>query len=317
MGVSRTAVAAVMARQVENAVDAGEGDLEARALRQRLAANSSDLEARLALARIYLKRGLPDLAVEHYRMAAAQFPDAAPVALVLAKSLRQMGEAGPALKVIADFLDKHPAGAWELLSLRGILEDESGRFGAAEAAHRAALALNPSRSALHNNLGYNLVLQGKTGLAAAEFRRAIEIDPSSQIAHNNLGTALAAQAHQAPGEALAEWQRSSDPAIAHNNLAAVLIEQGHYAEARQELQTALGFQRDFPAALSNLRLIAEMDGRPVTVPIQREQVNLWKRVALTFGKVVAGTPAPKSTPPVTETPNEISGPEMAAPVAKK
>ena len=42
------------------------------------------------LARMYLKRGLPDLALEHYRMAAAQFPDSAITAIELAKTLRDL-----------------------------------------------------------------------------------------------------------------------------------------------------------------------------------------------------------------------------------
>jgi Flp pilus assembly protein TadD len=297
-GVSRTAVATVMARQVQNAVDAGDGDLEARTLRQRLAADAQDLDARLALARLYARRGLPELALEHHRLAEAQFPDSVPVTLGLAKTLREMGEAEAALRAIQDFQAKHTRGSWELLSLQGILEDEQGRFGMAETAHRAALALDPGRSALHNNLGYNLLLQAKADAAAGEFRRALELDPRSEIAHNNLGAALAldSQPARAPAfkEALEEWQRLADPAAAHNNLAAVLMEQGRYAEARSELETALGFRRDFPAALANLKLIAELDGRPVLVPPPRQPVNLWKRATSTLGRVVVGIPAPKA-----------------------
>ena len=291
---SRTAVSRVMARQVQNAVDAGDGDLEARALRQRLAASTSDLEARLALARLYARRGLPDLALEHYRLAAVQFPDSAPVALALAKTLREMAETGTALNAIEEFLAKHPNGSWELLSLRGIIEDERGRFGPAEAAHRAALALDPGRSALHNNLGYNLLLQGKGDAAMAAFRRALELDPRSEIAHNNLGAALALESRPETALALAEWQRSADPAVAHNNLAAVLMEQGRYAEARAELETALGFRRDFPPALANLELVARMDGRPAVVPAASQPVNLWKRAASRFGRAVIGIPAPRA-----------------------
>ena len=62
-GVSQPAVPAVKARRVENAADAGEGDLEARTLRRRLAANVDDLDARMALAQLYSRRGLPDLAL--------------------------------------------------------------------------------------------------------------------------------------------------------------------------------------------------------------------------------------------------------------
>ncbi|HWZ31344.1 MAG TPA: tetratricopeptide repeat protein [Bryobacteraceae bacterium] len=284
---AHTSVATVMARQVQNATDAGEGDVEARTLRRQLAANPRDLNARILLARWYIRRGLPDLALEHERLAAAQFPDSSIAALELAKTLRQMAEPEQALAVIGNFLAKHPGESWELRSLEGILEDERGEFARAEEAHRAALAIDPQRSALHNNLGYNLMLQGRAEAAAAEFRKAIEIDPRSQIAHNNLGASLIAAS--APAEALAEWQRASGPAAAHNNMAAVLIGQGRYEEAREELEQALKFRSDFPAAIANLRLVAEHDGKPSTIPAAAP-VNFWKRVASTFGWFVAGTP---------------------------
>src|SRR5580704_9558808 len=170
---SPPAVTTVMERQAHNAVELGDGDLQAQQLRKRLAANARDLDARILLARLYAQRGLPDLALEHYRLAAAQFQDSPVVALALAKTLREMGESEGALKAIADSTAK----TWELLSLQGIILDEQGRFALAEPVHRAALALDPSRSALHTNLGYNLLLQGQGEAAAAEFRRALEIDP--------------------------------------------------------------------------------------------------------------------------------------------
>src|SRR5271154_2887513 len=192
-GPRRTAVSTVMSRQIANAVDAGDGDLEIRNLRRRLAADPHDLDVRILLARRYTKHGLPDLALEHYRMAAALFPDAYLVALEQATTLRQMGESGEALKTVDGFLSKHPNANWELLSFKGVLEDERGQAPEAEAAYRAGIALEPASSALHNNLGYNLLLQGHPEQAAAEFRRAIKIDPHSAIAHNNLGSVLAVQ----------------------------------------------------------------------------------------------------------------------------
>src|ERR1700683_1639963 len=270
------AVNAVMAREVKGAADAGEGDIELRRLRQRLAANAKDLDARIALARYYAERNLPDLALEHYRLAAAQFPDSVPVTLALAKSLREMGEPSEALKTLSEFADRQPRGSWEILSLEGILEDEQGRLAEAEKSHRAALALAPDQSALHNNLGYNLLSQKKTDAAIAEFRRAIELDAKSEIAHNNLATALA-RSGAGSEEALAEWSRSANPAQAHNNLAAVLIEQGRYREARGELALALGLQPNLSSALANLRLVSELDGKPATVAVKR-RASLWARI---------------------------------------
>jgi Flp pilus assembly protein TadD len=61
------------------------------------------------------------------------------------------------------------------------------------------LALDANRSSLHNNLGYNLTLQGKRGEAAAEFHRALAIDGNSEIARNNLRSWKRAPAEKPPG----------------------------------------------------------------------------------------------------------------------
>lgn len=285
--VQPPAVSVVMARQVKNAQDAGDGDIEAKVLRQRLAANPADLDTRILLARLYNRRGISDLAIEHYRMAAVLFPESALVVLELAKILRTAGASEAALKTLEEYGTRSTAN-WELYSLEGILEDEQGQLEVAEKAHRAAVALEPDRSALHNNLGYNLLLQGRAEDASAEFRRAIEIDPHSVIAHNNLGTALASRPRAAPAEAFEEMRQTTQPAVAHNNLAAVLIEQRRYAEARTELALALAFRRDFPEALTNLKLVAELDGQPATVPSVLKPVNFRQRAASTWAKVVGG-----------------------------
>jgi Flp pilus assembly protein TadD len=268
----------LMMRQVENAVDLGEGDAEARRWRQRLAANANDLDARIALAKLYANRGLPDLAIEHYRLAAELNPGLPAVTLLLAKSLRDMNEPAEASRVVAVFVAKHPKESWELLSLQGILEDEQGRFRQGEASYRAALAIDAAQTSLHNNLGYNLLLQGHAESAADEFRKAIAMDPHSVIAHNNLGTALMFAKSGKSEQAFAEWRKSGDPAAAHNNLAAVFLEQGHYPEARQEIAAALQFKPDYPAALKNLRLVAAADGGPATPAPSVARVNLWKRM---------------------------------------
>ena len=260
---SRPAAPTVQARHVENALDGGDGDLEAKTLRGWLAANPGDLDARMALARLYNQRGFPELALEHYRFAAARYPDSPAVTMALAKTLRQMGQAHQAVEVIHAALERHPGGDWQLLSLEGVLEDEQGELAAAGAAFEHAVALAPERSDLHNNLGYNLMLRGDLDKATVEFRQALTLDSHSEIARNNLASALASQSRSS--EAFEAW-RSADPAVAHNNLAAVLIDQKRYAEARVELEAALKARPNFPAALANLKLVAEKDGQPVVVP---------------------------------------------------
>ncbi len=286
-----SAVAAAMRRQAVNAADAGDGDLRVQALRRKMAAEPDNLTVRMDLARHYEQTGFPELAVEHYRLAAARFPDNAQVQVALARSLGSQGMTGLAAEGLNRFLEsrkphKDLSAAWSWL---GILRDDLGELLPAEQAHRAAVNLRPDQDTLHNNLGYNLLLQGKNGEAAAELRRALALRPASEVARNNLGLALASQ----PKEAIAHWQSVSDPATAHNNLAAVLIERGRYEEARGELDIALGYKRDHPAALRNLRLVSELDGRAATV---RAQVagSRWKRFARAVGRAVAGIETPQT-----------------------
>ena len=294
---THTKTHALLMRQVENAVDLGDGDTEARHWRQRLAANAGDLDARISLAKLYASRGLPDLAIEHYRLAADLNPGVPYLTLLLAKSLRDMHEPAEASRVVAAFLARNPKESWELLSLQGILEDEQGRFRQGEASYRAALAIDSSQTSLHNNLGYNLLLQGHAEAAADEFRKAIGIDPHSVVAHNNLGTALMFAKSGKSEQAFAEWRKSGDPAAAHNNLAAVFLEQGHYPEARQEIASALQFHPDYPAALKNLRLVAAADGGPATPPAPQVSVNLWRRMTSGLTKSKIDKPADGSGEP--------------------
>jgi Tfp pilus assembly protein PilF len=326
----RNAVSTVMSRQIEGAVDAGSGDPEMHTLRQRLAADAHDMNARITLARLYAKRGYPDLALEHYRMAMLQDPDSLVAVLELAKALRQMDQKETALEACQFYSLRHPWDAekgtekkgqlppsWEIASLEGVLQDELGRLEPAEQAHRAALKLDPSRSSLHNNLGYNLLLQNKPKEAATEFQAALKLDPRSEIAHNNLGAALALLAPPGepakppkkgkpdPQKALSDWERSQDPAVAHNNLAVGLIEQGRWPEARQELQAALDANPGFGPALANLQLVSASDGNPASVSLaaRPKHVNFWKRAAST----ILGGDAPAAKP--------VVSPPAPAPVA--
>jgi Flp pilus assembly protein TadD len=273
-------------RQVTNAIDAGDGDIEVRALRQKLVANPDDLATRLELAAHYQKSGVPELAIEHYRLALARFPDNSDVAMRLARSLRDFDRPEDAIDVLVKFCNQHPKPAPELLSLLGILRDDAGKFGEAERAYRAALEQEPKQAGLHNNLGYNLLLQGRAQEATAEFEEALKTDPHSQLIHDNLAMALLAQwkDDSQPKEALLHWQSVSDPASAHNNLAAVLIQQHRYPEARKELEIALSYRADHPSALSNLRLVAALDGGPVTAP-KHARHPFWARVR----KILIGT----------------------------
>ncbi|MBM3810520.1 MAG: tetratricopeptide repeat protein [Acidimicrobiia bacterium] len=275
-----TAVASMMNRQIVNAIDAGEGDIELRQLRARMAADPENPAIRIELAESYQAKGFPEVALEHYRLAVARFPDNAELQLRLVRALRGQGLRREATQSAGRFLNAHANHA-EMHAWAGIIQDELGDWQSGEKHHRQAVGHStPPKASLHNNLGHNLLMQKRAGEAAAEFRKALELEPRNEVARNNLGLALAAD----PQQAVLQWQSQSDPATAHSNMAAVLIEQRQYQEARRELKIALGYKPDHPAALRNLALVAELDGKPAV--IEREPPKtFWGRVAATMEKV--------------------------------
>ncbi len=258
-----TAVAATMRRQILNAADAGEGDTVANQLRRKIAASPDDVAARLELATHYGKQGLPELELEHLRLAAERFAASAPVQIALARALRKAGQPRLAAESLVSFLVLNPStSSVEALNLLGFCYDEASDWKAGEQAFRQALTAGNHLDYLHNNLGYNLLQQQRVAEGVAEFRRALELNPRSETAHNNLGLALARSPGVSLSEALQHFEAVAGAATANSNLAAALMEQSRYEESRQLLEAALGYSRTHGPALANLRLLSELDGRP-------------------------------------------------------
>jgi len=272
-------------RQIRNAVDAGDGDYQLRVLREKVAADPESVPIRLEMANAYRERGYPDVALEICRLAAARFPESGEAQLALVRALRDMNRRAEAIDGLVAFLKAHPQTGPEYFSWLGILRDESGLWPLGEPAHRKALELEGSLDYLHNNLGYNLLMQKKYAEAAGEFREALKLNPRSPVARNNLGLALANL--DETDQAVANWQSASDPATAHNNLAAVLMEKGNYANARKELEIALSYNSAYPAALKNLELVSRLDGHPATLAVKPAE-SRWRRWKIAFHRLFVG-----------------------------
>ncbi len=268
-----------MDRQILNAADAGDGDVELRMLRDRVIASPEKLEARIELGQAYEKRGYPELALDHYRWAVEHSPESAEAQLLLAKALDGNGHSEEAIAMLSAFLTAHPQKTPELYSWLGIMRDDAGDWKGSEQAYRDALAkASEDRDYLHNNLGYSLLKQGQNEKAAEQFRAALKLNPSSEIARDNLGISLASE----PKEAVLNWQSMNEPATAHSNLAAILIEQKKYPEARKELEIALKYNRTNAAALANLELLSGLDGKHAVLPVAAERKTAWARVKATW-----------------------------------
>ena len=189
-------------------------------LQDRLKVNAHDAAAHLELAAVYESFRLYGDAIEQYKQS-LQSP-----------------------------LGEQAAGVWNQL---GILYDATGDLASGERAFREAVALNAESDRLHNNLGYNLLLQKKEEAAEGEFRKALALNAMSATTHNNLGVVLARRGELSA--ALEQFQFTADDATAHNNLAVVLLEAGQYEQSREELVKALAIRRNFAPALANFKLV--------------------------------------------------------------
>jgi tetratricopeptide (TPR) repeat protein len=280
VGIAPPSAPTVWERQVRNAKDAGEGDYVLSALRARVAAEPSNIPVRLELAKRYRDRGYPEIAVEVGRLAVERFPESVEAQLGLVRSLYEMKRPAEALAA----LEARPRESAEYYSWVGLIRDSTAAWESGEPSHRKAVAIAPSDDALHNNLGYNLLMQKKPADAAAEFREALRLNPASQVARNNLGLALASSD---TAQAVSNWQAASDPATAHNNLATVWIEKGNWVEARKELAIALGYNKSHPAALRNVALLSQLDGRPSAVQVRSDDTR-WDRWKAGFKRLFVG-----------------------------
>lgn len=292
-----------IAHEVRNAVDAGEGDFEARQLRERLVASPGDLDLRLRLAARYEEIEMPELAIEHYRLATERFPAEAAAQIRLARAMHRKGRSAEAAAILESYLTAYPEAPAEVHSWAGIFRDALGHHKVAEQHHRDALERAASAAYLHNNLGENLTLQDKKTEAAGEFRTALQLDPANEFARNNLALLLADN----PAEAAQVLQTGTgDPATAHSNVAAILIDQARYEEARKELNLALGYKPDHAAALANLALVADLDGKPAQVmPVKSSQ----SRIGRVFVKLFthSETRHPEQTASVAHPPARTKG----------
>jgi Flp pilus assembly protein TadD len=281
--------------QIKNAVKAGDGDYEIAALQRALVGDPSNLALRRKLAARYEANGYPELAIDHLRIAASYHPHDTALCLELVKRLNEMKLPSEALKEAGRFTAAHGDTSPAVWSWQAILLDQAGRLADGEKAHRKAVALAAGEAYLHNNLGQNLLAQGRRQEAAAEFRRALELEPRNETARNNLGIAEAAAEAGQPSESLAQWQSVNDPASAHNNLAAVLIERKEYDRARLEISIALSYDRQHAAALRNLELVSRLDGKPAEVEriIVPGPPGFWDRVGRWFKNALGWAPAPK------------------------
>ena len=248
-------------QQTQDAFNPLTDDRRVQTLQARLKLNPQDIPSRLELAGVYENYRLCDDGFDQYTEALRQVRSAPganarlaeQAVLGLGRCSQPAGRTREAIPLLEAFLKEGAtASSWNAL---GLLYDQLGDLPAGENAFREAVALNAESDRLHNNLGYNLLLQNKAEAAEDEFRRALTLNPKSATTRNNLGMVLARRGDLQG--ALEQFQSAADAATAHNNLAVVLLETGHYEQSRDELVKALAIRHYFAPALANFKLVQE------------------------------------------------------------
>jgi Flp pilus assembly protein TadD len=243
----------IFQQQTQGAFDPLTRDQRIQTMQARLKLNPQDSAARLELAALYESYGFNDDAFDQYMQVLNADPSSEAAALGLSRVSRAAGHAAEGLPLVEAFAAIHPsADSWNEV---GLLYDAVGNLKSGEIAFRNSLLQDESSDRMHNNLGYNLLLQNDTRAAELEFRRALELNPKSATTRNNLGVVLARHADLAG--ALEQFEAAADAATAHNNLAVVLLELGRYEDSRQELVKALAIRHYFAPALANFKLVQD------------------------------------------------------------
>jgi predicted O-linked N-acetylglucosamine transferase (SPINDLY family) len=129
-----------------------------------------------------------------------------------------------------------------------------GQIEEAIAAYRQAIALNPNLAGVHNNLGIALKDAGRVDEAIAALRQAVALQPESPEAHGNLGNAL--QCKGQLDDAIAAYRQAialkpNNPQ-AYSNLGTALKDKGLLDEAIAAYRQAIALKPDLAEAHSNL-----------------------------------------------------------------
>jgi tetratricopeptide (TPR) repeat protein len=149
------------------------------------------------------------------------------------------------------------------LHLLGALAFEIGQIEAAVNLIRAAITIDDTVPAYHNDLGEALRLSGRAEEAAVQYRAALALQPANRAALNNLG--LVEQMLGRPAAAIELYRRAialaPDFAPAQLNLGVALLEAGEIDAAEAALETARRLDPANPAAALNLANLRQAQDR--------------------------------------------------------
>jgi tetratricopeptide (TPR) repeat protein len=162
----------------------------------------------------------------------------------------------------------HAAAAVLLVALGAAAWGQSHAYRDLETLWRDTVRKNPAAWMAHNNLGRELLTQGKVGEAAQSFQAALALKPDYMDALYNMGNVSAALGQLDAARDYYERALRIYPhfAPAHNNLANIHAYQGRMAEAIEHYERALELMPDYPRARENLNAARSMSEPGAALP---------------------------------------------------
>jgi serine/threonine-protein kinase len=222
-------------------------------LRRAATARQDQVVLLAALGKLLERQGPSRLeeAIGYYRAARGQRRH---LGIALSKALLGAGKAEEAEEVLQELVlrqadDLNPAFYFYL----GTARMGQQRYGAAEAAYRQAIDLEPDLAEAYSNLGAASNAQQKYGRAEAACRQAIGLNPGLSEAYYHLGNALSAQGKHR--EAEPAFQKAIDLKphyAAYYNLGNARMGQERYGAAEAAFRKAIDLRPDYAEAYTNL-----------------------------------------------------------------
>ena len=200
---------------------------------------------RATLARVLRQSGQLARAVDLYREAVAEAPDAPDGWYNLAVALQEMGRVKESAEAVKEAIRRDPARPEAHNSL-GVAESMQGHFDEALAEFRKVIALDARNASAYNNEGNVYRSEGRLDEAAEAYRKASELAPRYADPLNGLGTLEVQRNH--PELAVPLFDRALALAPADHE---VLLNRAIALETMGDRQAAIEGYRRFLAAVGD------------------------------------------------------------------
>ena len=179
-----------------------------------------------------------------------------------ARQYLQRGDTAAARDLLLAVCERFTGDA-EALALLGVALTMTGRHEEAVSRFKAALALQPAVSSLHNNLGNVLKVLGRLTEAEASYRTALKIRPDDVHACSNLGALLAETGRPEEAETILRKATTLAPGFADawNHLGNLAAANGDFTNAETCYRRALEANPHFVDSRCNLADMLLLDRR--------------------------------------------------------